>query len=764
MDSKPLQARILILDHHDSYTNNLLHLLTRHPLNYTDAELERRILVRHHDTLTWDQLSHDILPEIDIVILSPGPGRPDRLEDFGLAHRLLRECDKPIFGICLGHQGMATAFGGLIDSEPDLVHGQVCQIQIESSQGLFKDLPPVFDAVRYNSLTVSEPDLPHELQITAYSTSPDGRPSIMGLQHTSKPIWGVQFHPESVASTYGANILSNFLDMATRHLDLQEDRALSHKLQVSSATHCRDTVKPLLANVKTASMAAHQFQAANPKEPAQVFQTMCQGIAPGLGEIWLDSARPTAHSRWSYLGIPSAALSYRLQERVCTLKSISGQIEETLLSNDQSFWSYASDLHRHLADVTDVSSECDIPVGWYGYLGYELKRESLPAEYHADPARQADAQLLFCPRVLAYDHELRTWHARVLTGRAELHGIQFAVDEAAAAEWLKTVEHFLNSGDTTQAIQAAALPAATSCVPVIQGSQYRRKIDQTRSYIQAGESYELNLTNKFDLVPHQATKIDPFATYLQLRANNPAPFAAYLALPGLRVLCSSPERLLQIWPTRDNFEERRIQMKPIKGTAQRNKLDALKDAQIAKTLQRDPKERAEGLMIVDLIRAEMASFCHPSSIEVDKLWAIESFETVHQLVSTISGTLKAQVGPFEAIKRCFPPGSMTGAPKLRTMQLLEDLEDYKPRGIYSGALGFISIDDRVDLSVVIRTLTIATPEHDNVESRAFDSDQLHMSIGAGGAITWLSDREAEWQEACLKAASVAKSLGVATPS
>jgi para-aminobenzoate synthetase len=145
------------------------------------------------------------------------------------------------------------------------------------------------------------------------------------------------------------------------------------------------------------------------------------------------------------------------------------------------------------------------------------------------------------------------------------------------------------------------------------------------------------------------------------------------------------------------------------------------------------------IQIVDLIRADLQNFCHPSSVKVEKLMDVEASETVYSLVTSVCGKLVSGVGPVEAIRRSFPPGSMTGAPKLRSVELLEELEEHQPRGIYSGCLGYLSVDNKASFNVVIRTLVIRDGK---------------ASVGAGGAITWLSDEQQEWEEVFLKARSI----------
>ena len=331
-----------------------------------------------------------------------------------------------------------------------------------------------------------------------------------------------------------------------------------------------------------------------------------------------------------------------------------------------------------------------------------------------------DAALLFCDRLIAFDHDQRRVH---LVALADESGV------AAADAWLETAEREL---EQLQAPDPPPAPGALTFVPRDNRATYLANIAAAKHEIAEGETYEVCLTTEL----HSDGAVDPLAAYRALRARNPAPHAALLRLGDVSVLSSSPERFLRVG------RDRVVESKPIKGTAPRAAHPA-EDAYRAEALRADEKSRAENLMIVDLVRNDLGRVCALGSVEVPALMVIESYATVHQLVTTVRGRLRDDASAIDCIRAAFPGGSMTGAPKLRTMEILDRLES-GPRGVYSGALGFLSVNGTADLSIVIRTL-VASPHG--------------LQIGSGGAIVAASDPAAEHDEMLLKARAVLEAVG-----
>ncbi|HUA20556.1 MAG TPA: aminodeoxychorismate synthase component I [Bryobacteraceae bacterium] len=636
----------LIIDNYDSFTYNLVHAV---------AEITTcaPIVVRN-DELNWDEVQR---LDIDAVIISPGPGRPDNPRDFGMSARLIAEATVPLLGVCLGHQGIAQHFGGSVVRAAEPVHGRGAEIFHDGDE-LFAGVPNPFTAIRYHSLLVDE-SLPDCLRKIAWT--PDGL--IMALRHVERPIWGVQFHPESICTEYGTTILRNFLKAPKR----------SSQYAVRSTPASRSRMK----------MQARQRQLTVAPE------TLFRGLfSHQRHAFWLDSSLVTPHSRFSFMGASGEVLRHD-----CLAGGFFEHMEQLLES-----------------EVHAPPLPFDFTGGYVGYLGYELKAECGSPNLHRSSL--PDAFLLRVDQFLAIDHsENAVW----LVGRD--------------AEWLDETEQrirALQDGST-----GPWFCPAPSCELGISRDEYLRLIAECRSRIAAGESYEICLTNQLRV----ATDIPALAYYEVLRRQNPAPHSAYLQFGEIQVACSSPERFLRVDPV-GNVESR-----PIKGTIRRGATEQ-EDAQFRAALAASEKNRAENLMIVDLARNDLGRVCRFGSVHVPRMMEVESYATVHQLVSTISGRLNADASAVDCLRAAFPGGSMTGAPKLRTLEILDELEP-EARGIYSGSIGYLGFNGATDLNIVIRTAVF----HAGV-----------ASIGVGGAITFQSNPEEEWDEMLLKAQALLRAF------
>jgi para-aminobenzoate synthetase len=670
----------LLIDNYDSFTYNLFQLL---------AEVNgREPLVIRNDEANWAELER---LDFDNVVISPGPGRPERAADFGVCADAIRHCERPLLGVCLGLQGIGWAEGGRVERAPEPMHGRVASVEHDGTP-LFAGIPSPFQATRYHSLALARP-LPSTLRETAAA---DGIP--MAIEHRTRSQYAVQFHPESIATAHGQRLLENFRDLTGRN-------STPYQPPTGRKRSYTDRNRPVGGGV---ALAVRRIDALPGLEAA--FVSLCGGSEHAF---WLDSSRAGARGRFSFMGDASGPLSQVIQHEVGEGEPLLDRLQRRL-----------DELRP--AELPDLPFEFDC--GFVGYLGYEIKAECGYASPHG--SEHPDAALIFSDRLLAFDHE---------EGATYLLCLHKPDEEEAAGAWLDATAAQLSdlnaasdggSGDSHRTLPAVVRGGSSDPPPALNlarpREQYLEDVEASLERLRDGDSYEICLTNqlKFD------THVDPLDLYRALRKANPAPFSAYLRLGDLAILSSSPERFLRVG------RDREAEARPIKGTSRRGGTPD-EDARRALALAADEKNRAENLMIVDLLRNDLGAVCEVGSVEVPEMMAVESYETVHQLVSSVRGRLRPDVSALDAVRSCFPPGSMTGAPKRRTTEILDALEG-APRGVYSGAIGWLGLGGGADLSVAIRTIVLAG-------GRA--------AVGAGGAVVLGSDPEREYEEMLLKAAA-----------
>ncbi|HXF32667.1 MAG TPA: aminodeoxychorismate synthase component I [Solirubrobacterales bacterium] len=711
--------RTLLIDNHDSYTYNVFHLLAA-------ASGEEPVVV-NNDAVSWRVLSRS---RFDAFVLSPGPGRPERWHDFGVCRDILRYSEVPVLGICLGHQGIGNLLEGGVASAPQPMHGRLSHVRHRGT-GIFTGVPQDFSVVRYHSLAITGPVGP-EGHVVAWAD--DG--VVMGVEHDTRPMWGVQFHPESIATEFGDRIARNFFELAERG---------------SATPTARRSQGPDGRRAEKRSISAlsgpSTIGVARGAEGWTVLSRTLEGAAPtehlyerlfGDAEtsFWLDSAdAPTWLAQCSYMGTSAGPgerhLSYDVDVAATTIRTPAGE--------EIRHGSIFELLEREMADL-----EADAPIGvdrgliggYVGYLGYELKADCGATNVHSSDL--PDAALMFANRVVAVDHARERTHIFALIDNDDVDGPKSAEIERFSAHqheaavqvaWLEEATRVAAAAicdpPTERPLDPPAEPGSHVSFRCGRGrARYLADIERSQAELAAGESYEVCLT---DQISTDASP-DPFALYRRLRRSNPSPFAAFLRFGDTAIVSSSPERFLSVG--RDGA----VQARPIKGTISRA-ADPAEDAARRAELAGDEKTRAEHLMIVDLLRNDLGRVSEVDSVRVPDLMVVEPYATVHQVVSTVTGQLEEGRSPVECVRNCFPGGSMTGAPKERTMEIIDELED-EARGVYSGAIGYFGVDGAIDLSIVIRTIVIRPGR---------------TTIGAGGAIVMQSDPEEEFDEILLKA-------------
>ena len=368
--------------------------------------------------------------------------------------------------------------------------------------------------------------------------------------------------------------------------------------------------------------------------------------------------------------------------------------------------------------------------GIAGYLGYdwgaERERVARPAADRWTP-QIPDVALGLYDWVIAWDHaEGKAWIISTGIGDGGR-----GMGDGWARERLRWVRARLDAPVRTD---NRPVPLPPSPVPQsnFTRAEYESAVSRIRDYIAAGDVYQVNLSQRF----HAPFAGDRLALYRRLRARNPAPFAAYLEFGGVVVTSISPERFLRLGgPTRV------AEARPIKGTRPRGSTPA-KDSALARELLESEKDRAENVMIVDLLRNDLGKVCRAGSVTVPELFALESHPTVHHLVSTVTGVLADHMDAFDLLRAAFPGGSVTGAPKIRAMEIIAELER-APRGLYCGAIGYVATTGAMDFNIPIRTIVL----RDGV-----------ATFHAGAGVVWDSEPAAEYQETLVKARTMIEAL------
>jgi para-aminobenzoate synthetase len=686
--------RCLIIDNYDSFTWNLA--------DYVAQSFSTQPLVVRNDEYTWQGLL--AMGQFECIIVSPGPGSVANPADFNVSRDALAQADRPVLGVCLGHQGLAHIYGARIDRARVPFHGRQSDIHHDGSE-MFAGLPPVFQAVRYHSLVVNPSSVPEGLQVTARTDCG----LVMGLRHRSQPKWGVQFHPESILTVDGMQIIKNFRDEARRF-----GRRSSSYPATRAATAAE---KAATAAEKAAplSSASPSPRGAGTAKVLRSFSRRLQGDFDAESvfvtlfgnkkkySAWLDGHSPgNVNARFSFMGSPNqdAVLVYRSNEGPAAaarhLSALEQELDRTVHGGDDLPFAFRG--------------------GYVGYMSYEMKAAFGAATRHRNA--MPDSAWMLLDRFIAFDHESRDLWLVAVAGAGEEQSVQSWMDDVSAI--------LVAQPSSSPAVQPRALKSLSVSMDFDRAG-YLRAIEHCKQKIVAGESYEVCLTNNFTA----KVQVDPLELYRTMRKGNAAPYSAFIRVDEHAILSTSPERFLRVDAAGT------IQTKPIKGTSARSE-DASADERSAQLLASSEKDRAENLMIVDLMRNDLSRVSEPGSVKVPKLMDIESFKTVHQMVSTVESKLRAGYGLIDLLRAVFPGGSITGAPKIRTMEILDGLER-SPRGVYCGSIGYMGYNRVADINIAIRTLS-------------YDGDTL--KFGAGGAITYLSQPENEFEEVLLKAEAV----------
>lgn len=914
--------RILFIDAHDSFTNNVVSLL--------ETELGVEVTVIHIDDEIVDLPT--FLKPFAAVVAGPGPGDPRNPKDVGLIREVwkLNESSTllPVLGICLGFQSLVLHFGGSVDRLPQPRHGIVRRVRSQC-QSIFGN-HGFIETIVYHSLHAS---LHHSNPLTAddelwksSSECPDLRPLaydfeidqqprsastggetcclgaegegceadgcvvcdagkpleestsallansgakcssppiLMAVEHITKPFVGLQFHPESICSSANARgIISSWWDDArhwnTRHRYRVKDPEPSYLHKLLSKLPNASNRSGDFPHIPPVHNETPSFGHGRPKLQVHTrvidigslsIPSICETLDLTKGNaIVLDSEMHQMHEvgQYSIIGVTTPdtiRIEYKAGLPTVYLTRSGKDLNLEDFGFGGSIFSYLTSFMRVRQAETD---HVKVPFsgGLMGYISYEACLETVGIRkastslITSSSLEQPDLSFAFVERSIVIDHFQQTLHVQSIT--------------ADDIEWVNdTAARLQHSASIPQGSNQTTLPRFEAHITLPDEEIYKSQVRTCQSSIRAGDSYELCLTTQATI--KTSTRISSWPLYQRLRKLNPSPFSAYMRLGKLTLLCSSPERFLR-WsrPTihgkdggsnDDSVSGPKIstcQFRPIKGTVKRQPNHNLPPLNLAEAtaLLSTPKERAENLMIVDLIRHDLHGVVGSGRVSVPKLMVVEEYATLFQLVSVIEGNLlieesepefdaapathfgrdRALVtihnGPYKGlmgtpqdftdtearvdltnsgktitmskdsltfpsqnlIKSHFPaqkdatktgidvlaaslpPGSMTGAPKLRSCQILGEIEK-RERGVYSGVVGYMDVGGGGDFNVVIRSAFRWDDDSPLAEEGGEKGEEKDdnacgegdtWTIGAGGAVTILSTADGEWEEMVAK--------------
>lgn len=743
-------GRILFIDAYDSFSNNIINLLRSElPVLVEIIQIDDPRFVLNDDAF------FNFLESFDAVVAGPGPGHPANPTDAGLISKLWSLCEgrlTPVLGICFGFQSLALHFGATVERLHEPRHRMVASV-LHCGRDIFADTGKVV-ATRYHSLHVQ---LGHgkynpnrrrlwtpsrscrELVPLAWDVGDVVNGEIlMAVRHCHKPFWGVQYHPESICTNKkGRKLIANWwyevLAWQSKHLTKRDSMETSVIPSVGKATTGNGNFNISIENPRRSAVRWRCSKVDNDTTVPQLVNILrTDRFEPLLLESGMRNGKPINEEtgRFSIIGVHDAASTHiRYSRSSHELDVVAG--DAVLVSRKTTISDVFSFLEAFVKERTAVDGPPKIPFwgGLVGFISYEAGLETIDVVPPRVDEEQSDVWFVFVERSIVVDNVKRKVYVQSIREDDE--------------SWLDAIEGKLHEPPNAVHHDRRAiveLNSDTTIASAPQAHKYRQKVRLCQGHLRAGSSYELCLTDTTFL----RTKTDPWHLYLRLRDLNPAPFGAYIRLPptdtsiqGISIISSSPERFLS-W-SRDG----KCQFRPIKGTVKKSPSITRTKAE---ELLNCPKERAENLMIVDLIRHDLNGVENVRNVRVPKLMSVEEYETVFQLVSVIEGDIDARNSGISVLAASLPPGSMTGAPKRRSCELLKEVENQRPRGLYSGVMGYLDVGGGGDFSVVIRT------------AFKWDND-AEWRVGAGGAVTAMSDAEAEWQEMVAKRESVLRAFG-----
>ena len=765
-------GKVLFIDAYDSFSNNIINLL-RDRLSVTVSS----VYIDDPRFVFNDDAFHEHLQQFDAVVAGPGPGHPANTQDIGLIAKLWNLSDEnilPVLGICLGFQSLCLAYGGTVDRLTQPRHGLVTPVT-HCGGDVYADTGDV-RATQYHSLHVSiglctdaaqsEETLftptktcPQLVPLAWDLSDPENGPIFMSAKHVTKPFRAVQYHPESICTNdEGHKLIENWWRTACDWNARNRTDDFFPPLGASGTSHQTNGHDEKPRSHETPASTVHwtSFSPCKPLDAASIVEALRDQTYP-LEPLLLESGTRASGDpvnsetgRFSIIGLQetsSTHVRYSTSTQFLQITSGSNVTFRTRVATHEVFTILETLVQSRRASRGPSTSP--FWGGFIGFVSYEAGLKTIDVTPPEPTQECPDTWFVFIERSIVLDHVEGT--AYIQTLRQDDN------------EWLSATKTLISTTATVNLPNGTRTSSPKHSAQIVaqpDRAEYCAKVRACQSHLRAGSSYELCLTDSTLI----RTDESAWSLYLRLRATNPAPFSAYLNFAGvsaddsdgqampssdsIQIVGSSPERFFS-W-TRSGA----CQFRPIKGTVKKTPTTT---RAMAEELLKAPKEQAENLMIVDLIRHDLSGVQGVTDIHVPRLMVVEEYATVYQLVSVIAGTLDPETPTtktgLHVLAASLPPGSMTGAPKKRSCALLTEIEGQRPRGLYSGVLGYLDVGGGGDFSVVIRT---AFKYGGGAVGGEEDGD---WQIGAGGAVTVLSAAEAEWEEMLTKRESLLKVFG-----
>lgn len=670
--------KILLIDNYDSFTYNVYQYL---------LELGQDVTVIRNDKIQVEEI-YKINPSA--IFLSPGPGFP---KDAGICIDVIKEFAGiiSIFGICLGHQAIGEAFGGDIVHAKKLMHGKTSAIK-SLGLGSACDFKGEFIATRYHSLVIDRNTLPSCLQVTCESEEGE----IMGVLHKEYNVEGVQFHPESIMTKDGMKIVKAFIDRTEKLIKAKQNsiriEQYIKKFKISKNVYC------IFEEIADKFGSENTFLLESAEGPRIDCTQTLIGILPKL-DITLNESKLRIEGK----------NENAVQKIEVILSKYYEKDREGFHTGKDRFSKVFSLIKDNVVIRKHHEVDKMINCGLTGYFSYEyihyledIKRQS------RDNLHIPEVHLKFFPILIQVekDSDELILIENILEGdkQSELESIINIItsEKSLIKEEVKT---------------QSKSEIETSCS--ISKEAYMEGVKKAKKYIYDGDIFQVQIGKRVCI--HK--DIDPIKLYEAVRDMNPSPYMFFWDSGNYQLIGNSPELQLRI-------QDENIMIRPIAGTSKGKGHDEESRKKILDAFTKDSKENAEHVMLVDLARNDIGIMAEAGSVKVTQLMAVEEFSHVFHLTSTVVGKLKKNMGTMEVFEATFPAGTLTGAPKVRAMEIISELEGIK-RGPYGGAFGFFDFNGNIISSIVIRTIVRK-------------GDELFLQASAG--IVSDSVPEEEWEE------------------